>query len=34
VRLLRKWLAPPVTVWHVDGGNDDLVDIVMPLLGC
>jgi hypothetical protein len=31
---LRKWLAPPLKVWRVDGGDDELVDIVMPLLGC
>jgi hypothetical protein len=34
VRLLHRWLAPLVTVWHVDDGDDELVDIVTPLLGC
>jgi hypothetical protein len=34
MRLLRRWLAPLVTVWRVDGGDDKLIDIVMPLLGC
>jgi hypothetical protein len=24
----------PLTVWHVDGGDDELVNIVTPLLGC
>jgi uncharacterized membrane protein YqaE (UPF0057 family) len=33
VRLLRRWLAPPLTVWRVDGGDDELVDIMTPLLG-
>jgi hypothetical protein len=21
-------------VWHVDGGDDEIVDIMTPLLGC
>jgi hypothetical protein len=29
-----RWLAPPLPVWRVDGGDDELVDIVRPLLGC
>jgi hypothetical protein len=33
-RLLRSWLAQPLTVWRVDCGDDELVDIVTPLLGC
>jgi hypothetical protein len=28
-----RWLAPPLTVWRVDGDDDELVYIVMPLLG-
>jgi hypothetical protein len=31
---LHKWLALPLLVWRVDGGDDELVDIVTPLLGC
>jgi hypothetical protein len=31
---LRRWLALPLPVWRVDGGDDELVDIVTPLLGC
>jgi hypothetical protein len=34
VRLPRRWLAPPLSVWRVDGDDDELVDIVTPLLGC
>jgi hypothetical protein len=33
-RLLHRWLAPPLMAWHVDSGDDKLVDIVTPLLGC
>jgi hypothetical protein len=27
-------MAPPLTVWHVDRGEDELVDIMTPLLSC
>jgi hypothetical protein len=33
-RLLRTGLAPPLLVWRVDSGDDELVNIVTPLLGC
>jgi hypothetical protein len=33
VRLLHRGLAPPLMVWCVDSGNDELVNVVMPLLG-
>jgi hypothetical protein len=31
-RILRRWLMPPLLGRRVDGGNNELVDIVTPLL--
>jgi uncharacterized membrane protein YqaE (UPF0057 family) len=33
VQLLRRWLVPPLMVWRVVGSDNELVNIVTPLLG-
>jgi hypothetical protein len=30
---LRRWLTLPLMVWRVDGSDDELVNVVAPLLG-
>jgi hypothetical protein len=32
VRMLRRWLAPPLMERRVDGSNDELIDVATPLL--
>jgi hypothetical protein len=32
VRILRRWLAPPLMERRVDGSDDELIDVAMPLL--
>jgi hypothetical protein len=34
VRILRRWLAPPLMERRVDGSDDELIDVVTPLLCC
>jgi hypothetical protein len=29
-RLLRRWLAPHLSMWCVDGGDDELIDVMTP----
>jgi hypothetical protein len=32
VRILCRWLAPPLMERHVDGSDDELIDVATPLL--
>jgi hypothetical protein len=32
MRLLHRWQMPHLSMWHVDGDDDELVDVVTPLL--
>jgi hypothetical protein len=32
VRILRRWLVPPLMERRVDGSDDKLIDVVTPLL--